>query len=80
MLKGFNGSRVLRQRLLDAGCAEVLVDGNICARAAELRHAFIDPFDALMVATADVHGMTLLTADERILAWKGRVKRIDARK
>lgn len=33
-----------------------------------------------MVATADVHGMTLLTADERILAWKGRVKRIDARK
>ena len=38
-----------------------------------------DPADRLLVATARVHGLTLLTADKRILRYS-KVRSMDARK
>jgi len=38
-----------------------------------------DPADRLITATAKRLGATLLTADERILAWSGDLTRADAR-
>lgn len=37
-----------------------------------------DPADRLLVATARVHDLTFVTADERILAYRG-VRTLDAR-
>jgi PIN domain nuclease of toxin-antitoxin system len=79
-LKNLGDIEGFRSALVSAGVKEVEPDSNVCIRASEIRPALIDPFDALIVATADIRGMTLVTADERILGWKGRVKRIDARK
>ena len=79
-LRGLGDIDELRSAIASAGVKEVAVDGNVSIRASQIREALIDPFDALIVATADVHNLTLITADERILAWRGRVKRIDARK
>lgn len=79
-LKGLGDIDEFRSTIRSTGVKEVAVDGSISIRASHIREALIDPFDALIVATADVHNLTLVTADERILAWRGRVKRIDARK
>lgn len=79
-LKHLGDIAKFRSKLMAAGAKEISFNGEVSLRAANFREALVDPFDALIVATADVHALTLLTADERILAWKGRVKRIDARK
>jgi PIN domain nuclease of toxin-antitoxin system len=39
-----------------------------------------DPADRIIAATANVHGATLLTADDRLLDWPGRLARHDARR
>jgi PIN domain nuclease of toxin-antitoxin system len=70
----------LRADALATGLVEIAPDGRVSLRASQIRHALADPFDALIVATADIHSLELLTADDRILTWKGDVKRIDARK
>ena len=60
-------------------CATVEVGHDIATCAYALPGAFHrDPADRLLVATARVHGLTLLTADERILAYP-HVETLDAR-
>jgi PIN domain nuclease of toxin-antitoxin system len=39
-----------------------------------------DPADRIIVATALAHDATLITADERLLAWRGPLKTHDARR
>lgn len=68
-----------RHRLLSAGLREIPVDGEIGIAANELAQFHPDPSDRLIVATAIVHGATLITADGRILAWPGALARLDAR-
>lgn len=79
-IKGLSNLESFRQTLLSNGVREIVPDGPSVVRSVDLINAFPDAMDALFVATADVHMLTLLTADDRILAWRGRVKRIDARK
>lgn len=59
---------------------EIAPDGPSVVRSVDMINAFPDAMDALFVAVADVHMLTLVTANERILAWRGRVKRFDARR
>ena len=70
--------RAWRTRLIRDGLIEIPVDGDIAIRANELTGLHADPADRLIIATA-LGGHTLVTADERILSWTGRLNRVDAR-
>ncbi|MFW6052121.1 MAG: type II toxin-antitoxin system VapC family toxin [Myxococcota bacterium] len=68
-----------RRDLLDAGLVELPVDGEAAIAAVSLPDLHPDPADRLVTATAQRTGATLLTADRRLLAWRGRLERRDAR-
>jgi PIN domain nuclease of toxin-antitoxin system len=65
--------------LLDSGVTELPLTGEIAIRAVDLGNLPDDPADRFIVATAIVHNAILITADERLLAWKHSLKRQDAR-
>ena len=67
-----------RAELLDLGLHEIPVDGGIGIAAAALPVFHQDPADRIIVATASLAGATLLTADQRILAWSGTLRTHDA--
>lgn len=68
-----------RREQLARGVVEIPVDGEIGIRASSLRGLHPDPADRIIVATA-TDGHRLLTADDRILEWRGKLNRLDARK
>ena len=68
---------VWRRDLLDQGLLEIPLNGRVAVRAGLLPALHGDPADRLIVATA-LEGHQLITADERILAWPGRVDRLRA--
>jgi PIN domain nuclease of toxin-antitoxin system len=68
----------MRDYLLRTGLKEIPVDGEIAVRSVLLNDFHRDPADRLIVATA-MGGHELMTADERILGWRGEVARLDAR-
>jgi PIN domain nuclease of toxin-antitoxin system len=59
-------ARVLRRGLLDNGYAELPVLGPHALAVGQLPALHKDPFDRLLLAQAQVEGMTLLTADEAV--------------
>ncbi len=61
------------------GLIELPLDGESAIRAAGLGGLPGDPADRFIVATALQHRATLVTADERILGWAGKLDRFDAR-
>ena len=67
-----------RKQQLDQGLLEIPVDGELGIRASGLIAFHPDPADRIIVATA-LDGHVLVTADYRILAWNGDLKRLDAR-
>jgi PIN domain nuclease of toxin-antitoxin system len=68
-----------RADVLRFGVREVPIDGAIGIAANELEELHKDPVDRLIVATALGLGASLVTADARLLAWKGPIVCIDAR-
>ena len=54
------------------GLQEEPVDGEVAISAAELPDSHADPADRMLVATAILRGLTLVTADEVLLDWKLR--------
>ncbi len=70
--------RAWRDGLLRRGLVEIEVDGEIAMAAAQVGDFHDDPADRFIVATASVAGATLLTSDQRILEWKGSLRRQDA--
>jgi PIN domain nuclease of toxin-antitoxin system len=70
---------IWRRDLLQRGVIELPLGGATCMAAAQLDDFHPDPADRLIVATVQELGATLLTADEKILAWPGRLDRRDAR-
>ena len=66
-----------RRELLEQGLIEIPVDGEVGIRAVELADFHADPADRLIVATA-LGGHRLLTADNRMLRWTGRLDRLNA--
>lgn len=68
-----------RRDLLDAGLKEVALDGEMAQWAAVLDWDHRDPADRMIVASALRLQAALVTADQRILAWSGPLRCIDAR-
>jgi PIN domain nuclease of toxin-antitoxin system len=68
-----------RQRLIEHGVREWPVTGEVGMAAAALLEFHPDPADRFITATALLYGATLVTADDRILAWSGTLQRHDAR-
>ena len=64
---------------LELGILEAPVTGQIGILAGELAGLPGDPADRIITATAMLRNATLLTADRRILGWKGALNRHDAR-
>jgi PIN domain nuclease of toxin-antitoxin system len=65
-----------RAATLATGIQEELIDGEIAIAAGELADRHGDPVDRMLVATALVRGLTLLTADTILLDWKLRGLRV----
>lgn len=68
--------RVLRRGLLEVGYTELVVNGVHAAAVDLLPPIHRDPFDRLLVAQAQVEGLTLLTADEMVARYPGPVRRV----
>ena len=68
-----------RRDVLDMGVVEIPVNGEIGIEAATLMEMHSDPADRIIVATASLTRSTLVTADQRILEWRGPLRSIDAR-
>jgi len=69
-----------RSELLEQGLLEIPVKGDVGITAAAFANSLRDPADGIIVATAARDGALLLTSDERILDWKGSLRRQDARR
>lgn len=69
-----------RRDVLAAGLLELGLTGDIGIRATDLDNLPSDPADRFIVATALVREATLVTADTKLLAWRGKLKRQDARR
>lgn len=69
----------LRDAWRSSGLVELVIDGGIALLADDLPGFHADPADRFIVATALAMDATLVTADERILAWSGPLRRLDAR-
>ncbi len=66
-----------RASLLEEGLIEIAVDGEVGIRAGLLQDLRGDPADRLIVATA-LEGHQLVTADQQLLEWPGRLSRLRA--
>lgn len=61
-----------RALALRHGVQEDAIDGEVAIAAGELPAPHGDPADRLLVATAILRGLTLVTADQVLLSWKLR--------
>ncbi|MDF3075578.1 MAG: PilT protein domain protein [Alphaproteobacteria bacterium] len=67
-----------RRAVLDAGILEIPIGGEIALQAGALGDALRDPGDRFIVATALREDRVLVTADQAILDWQGKLGRLDA--
>ncbi len=64
---------------LQAGLIEIPLDGRIALLSCQLADFHRDPADRFVVATALDRNLPLVTADQKILEWPGKLDRLDAR-
>ena len=67
-----------RTRLLELGLHEIPLNSEIGIVATSMSNFHPDPADRFITATALLSGAALLTADQQILEWSGKVRRINA--
>lgn len=67
---------VLRRGLLDNGYVELPVMGEHAVATGTLPPIHRDPFDRLLVAQAQVEGITLLTADPVVAGYPGPIRKV----
>ena len=65
---------MLHRELLANGYAEVAVTGAHAIAVGLLPSIHKDPFDRILIAQAQVEGMTLLTADEVVGRYPGPIR------
>jgi len=68
-----------RKSLLNSGLQEISLTGEIAIESAQLIGFHGDPADRIITATAIHSGMSLCTADQKILGWKQKLTTVDAR-
>ena len=71
-------AQAYRKELISLGLVELTLGGQAAAMAGAIDDLHGDPADRIIVATAVLADLPLLTADERILAWPGPLKCLDA--
>lgn len=64
---------VFRRALLESGYEELAITGAHAAAVAALPDLHKDPFDRMLIAQAMVEGITLVTADQAVLAYPGPI-------
>lgn len=69
-------SRTLRRGLLENGWRELAVSGEHAVAVMDLPPLHKDPFDRMLLAQAHVEGLTLLTSDELVAQYPGRVQKV----
>jgi PIN domain nuclease of toxin-antitoxin system len=79
-IQGPPNIREWRKRILSLGVHEVGLTSEVAMLASELDELHGDPMDRIMIATALVEDAVLLTADQPILNWPGKLRRQDARR
>ncbi len=67
-------ARLLRRGLIDNGYEEMPILGEHAVQIAVLPEIHRDPFDRMLVAQAQVEGVTLLTMDPVVAQYPGPVK------
>jgi PIN domain nuclease of toxin-antitoxin system len=67
-----------RRLMISAGFQEVPLSGDIAILAVQLDGLHTDPADRIIAATAITHDATLMTADEMLLKWRSKIRRLDA--
>jgi PIN domain nuclease of toxin-antitoxin system len=77
-LRALRSASEQRSKILAAGILEVPLTGEIAILAGELENLHGDPADRFIMATAIAHDATLMTADETLLAWRSKLKRLNA--
>ena len=68
--------RLLRRNLLEHGYRELAISGAHATAVDLLPSIHKDPFDRILVAQAQIEGLTLLTADETLARYPGPIRRI----
>lgn len=68
--------RVLRRALLDNEYAELPITSEHAVNVDALPPLHKDPFDRILLAQALVEGITLLTADAQLAAYRGPVRKV----
>jgi PIN domain nuclease of toxin-antitoxin system len=79
-LRSLDSAGELRRIVLDSGIHEAPLTGDIAILAGNLEGLHGDPADRFIVATAIARDATLITADQRLLGWRSKLKRHDADK
>ena len=69
-------ARLLRRGLLDNGYEELAVTGAHAVALDTLPSLHKDPFDRILLAQAQVEGITLLTADKRVAQYPGAIQKV----
>ena len=69
-------ARVLRRGLLDNGYSELPVTSEHAVAIDALPPLHRDPFDRILVAQAQVEGITLVTADETVAKYPGPIRKV----
>jgi len=69
-------ARVLRRGLLDNGYSELSVTSQHAVAIDALPPLHRDPFDRILVAQAQVEGITLVTADEMVAKYPGPIRKV----
>jgi PIN domain nuclease of toxin-antitoxin system len=77
-LRSLKSASERRAELIATGVRELPLTGDIAILAAELAGLNGDPADRIITATAIAHVATLVTADEKLLRWRHRLKRQNA--
>lgn len=67
---------LLRRGLLENGYAELSITSRHVLTVGQLPALHKDPFDRVLVAQAQTEGCLLLTADERVAAYPGPVRKV----
>jgi PIN domain nuclease of toxin-antitoxin system len=69
-------ARLLRRGLLDNGYGELPITSGHAVNTDHLPELHKDPFDRILIAQANVEGITLLTDDRRVAAYPGPVRKV----
>jgi PIN domain nuclease of toxin-antitoxin system len=68
--------RILRRSLLDNGYDELAVTSAHAVALDSLPPLHKDPFDRILLAQAQVEGITLLTSDDRVARYPGAIRKV----